>query len=137
MGTKVSDEREIIPAGEQPAPWFLHLRPITRFLITERGHMPIEEVEDPEDWGFTQEMDGFECHLTHGITPEDWAAINERFVIPANVVYMFGLIRDQDNNIDIVGHDEITDRDGVIPIDVWEERQRAEGNDFGLSRFPR
>lgn len=96
--------------------------------------MPLEE---PEEFGFTQDYDGFKCHLTHAITDEDWTAINERFVVPGNVVYVFGRIRDQDNGIELIGHDEIEDVDGVIPIGLWEERQRAEGNDFGLSRFPR
>jgi hypothetical protein len=82
-------------------------------------------VERPDRFGFTQTGDGYECHLTRKITAEDWAAINERFVVPANVVYMFELIRDQDNNIDMVGHDEVADLDGLFSAEEWEERQRA------------
>jgi hypothetical protein len=119
----VSDEREVIAAGEQPPPWYKHLLPIARFLIEERGHMAMDRADR---FGFTQEGDGYECHLTRKITVEDWAAINERFVVPANVVYIFELIRDQDNNIDMVGHDEIADIGGVFPAEVWEERQRAQ-----------
>ena len=116
----MNDEREAIAAGRQPAPWYRHLLPIARFLIEERGHQAIER---PDKFGFRQEMDGYECHLTRRITAEDWAAINDHFVLPENVVYIFGLIRDQTNNIDMVGHDEMVERDGVIPIEVWEERQ--------------
>lgn len=77
-------------------------------------------------------MGGLKCHLTHSISEEDWTALNEHFVIPDNIVYMFGRIRDQANKFELIGHEEITDVDGVIPIDVWIERQRAAGYDFGV-----
>jgi hypothetical protein len=124
----VTDEREVIPAGKQPMPWYRHLLPIGRFLIEERGHLPLER---PDKFGFAQKFDGYKCELTRGITEEDWAALNERVVIPDNVVYIFNVIRDQMNGVEIVGFDEMEDPDGVIPIDVWVERQRAEGYDFG------
>jgi hypothetical protein len=118
----VSGEREVIPAGRQPAPGYRHLLPIARLLIEDRGHMAIDR---PEKFGFRQELDGYECHLTRSITAEDWAAVNERFVLPENVVYIFGLIRDQVNNIDMVGHDEMFERDGAVSIEEWEARLRA------------
>jgi hypothetical protein len=118
----VSDQREVIPSGRQPAPWYLHLIPVARFLIEARGHMPLER---PEKFGFTQDYDGFKCHLSRNITEEDWVAINEHFVVPENLVYFLGRILDQDNSIELIGYDTIDDVDGEIPIEVWEERQRA------------
>jgi hypothetical protein len=46
--------------------------------------------------------------------------------VPDNIVYIFGRIRDQANGIEMVGFDTILDVDGEIPIEVWEERQRAQ-----------
>jgi hypothetical protein len=89
--------------------------------VEERGHTPLEK---PEEYGWIFE-NGMNSHLARGITPEDWEAINERFVVPANVVYIFGRIRDEANKLEVIGYDMIIDRDGEIPIEVWEERQRA------------
>jgi hypothetical protein len=117
------DEREVIPAGRQPGIGYKHLFPIAKFLIEQRGHMAMEE---PEAFGFIYENgSGYHCALTRSITGEDWAALNVRFVVPDNIVYIFGRIRDQANGIEIAGYDTIVDIDGEIPIEVWEERQRA------------
>jgi hypothetical protein len=120
----VGEEREVIPAGTQPAPWYLHLIPLAKFLVEERGHMPLEE---PEEYGWVL-RNGMNCHLTRSITEEDWEAVNAHFVVPSNLVYIFGRIRDQANKVQLIGHDTIIDVDGEIPIEVWEERQRARGD---------
>jgi hypothetical protein len=117
----MNNDREVIPAGEQPPPWYLHLIPLARFLVEERGHMPLEE---PDEYGWFLE-NGMKCHLSRSITAEDWEAVNEHFVVPPNVVYIFGRIRDQVNKVEMIGFDTIIDLDGEIPIEVWEERQRA------------
>jgi len=114
-------EREVIPGGRRPPPWYDHLLPIAKFLVEARGHMAIE---NPEEYGFVQDHDGYNCHLTHRITDEDWAAINERFELPRTIRFFHGLIRDNDNNIDFLGHDTIISREGRIPIEVWEARQQ-------------
>jgi hypothetical protein len=111
------DGREIIPAGEQPAPWYRHLLPIAKFLIEERGHLPIEK---PQKYGFWMTAGGFECHLTRSITEADWQAINQRFVIPENIRYHAGLIRDGVNRIDMVGNDICIGDHGVEPIENME-----------------
>jgi hypothetical protein len=62
--------------SEQAAPFaFEHLLPIAKFLIEERGHMPLSR---PEELGF-EHMDGFQCRVTRRSTGADWAAVNERF----------------------------------------------------------
>jgi hypothetical protein len=114
--------REVIPGGEQRPPWYLHLLPVARFLVEERGHTPIEE---PEEFGWTQDIDGFKCHLTHRITDEDWAAINERFELPNTIGYFHGLIRDNLNRVDMMGHDTIISDEGQIPIEEWEAQQKG------------
>ena len=83
--------------------------------------MPLEE---PEEYGW-QLADGMQCLLARSITSEDWEAVNKRFVVPPNLVYIFGRIRDQSNGVEMIGFDTIVDVDGEIPIEVWEERQRA------------
>jgi hypothetical protein len=98
------------------------LLPIARFLIEERGHLPIYE---PEDYGFHMGDDGFECRLTRSITAEDWEAVNERFVIPENIFFFCGyVIRDGANWIDMIGFDELLTLDGVKPIDQLEAEIR-------------
>lgn len=118
--TSTGDSREIIPGGEQPLFSYQHLIPIAKFLIEERGHMPIER---PEKFGFIHAA-GFRCELTRRITDEDWAAINRRFVLPDTIGYGDGLIRDNLNRMDIEGIEEMITEDGVIPIEEWEARQR-------------
>lgn len=118
--TTAPDGREIISAEKQPEPGYRHLIPVAKFLIEERGHLPIYK---PEKYGFRMG----ECHLTRAVTAEDWSAINERFVLPEHIGYMFGyLIRDGLNWIDIIGHDTYTSLKGVEPIDGMEAdiRQR-------------
>jgi len=117
----VSDEREVIPAGEQPAPWFEHLLPVAKFLIEERGHMALE---NPEEYGYVDGLDGNKFYFTRRITDEDWEAIKERFVIPDNIGFFGGLLRDNANHVDMIGYDTITSRGKQIPIEEWEARQQ-------------
>ncbi|HEX3830092.1 MAG TPA: hypothetical protein VHV82_22735 [Sporichthyaceae bacterium] len=120
--TSAPDGRQIIPAGKQPAPWFEHLLPVAKFLIEERGHLPIYE---PDDYGFHMGDDGFECRLTRSITAEDWAAINDRFVIPKNIWFFCDyIVRDDDNGIDMIGFDTLTGDKGIEPIDRLEAEIR-------------
>lgn len=63
------------------------------------------------------------CQLTRTFTEEDWAAINERFVIPDNIVFYHGLIRDNANGVDMLGYDEVISMDGPLPAAEWEARQ--------------
>jgi hypothetical protein len=109
-------QREAIPSGEQPAPWYKHLLPIAKFLIEERGHMAIEK---PEKYGCVYGLGGGKFRLTRRITDDDWAAINERFVMPDNIGFFNGLMRDNDNHVDMMGFDTI----GDIPAEEWEAKQ--------------
>jgi hypothetical protein len=114
----VPDGRETIPAGEQPEPGYMHMVPIAKFLIEERGHLPIQK---PEKYGFRMG----DCRLTHSITAEDWAAVNERFVLPDHIGFFSGyIIRDYLNRIDILGTDTCIGADGTQPIEVLEEEIR-------------
>ncbi len=121
--TGTGDTREIIPGGEQPLFSYRHLIPIARFLIEERGHLPIER---PEKCGFVL-ADGFQALLTRRITHEDWAAINERFILPENIGFHGGVIQDNLNSMQILGIEEMITEDGVIPIEEWEARRRGRG----------
>jgi hypothetical protein len=80
------EPREVIPSGRQPFLSFQHLVPIARFLIEERGHgfMPKDETLVTFEWGFVR-LNGLRCRVTHRVTDEDWAAINERFVLPDTI----------------------------------------------------
>jgi hypothetical protein len=115
------DGRQIVPAGEQPAPWYRHLLPIAKFLIEERGHLPLE---GPKKYGFHMADGGYECHLTRSISQADWEAINELFVIPENVGYHAGLIRDGINRIDMLGTDTCIGDHGIEPIENLEAEIR-------------
>ncbi len=42
------------------------------------------------------------------ITPEDWAALNEKFEIPPTIGYVIGMIRDDATWSDIIGGVEVT-----------------------------
>jgi hypothetical protein len=110
-------EREVIPAGEQPGAGYRHLFPIARFLIEERGHMPLE---NPDRYGYVYGLGGGRFWFTRRITDEDWAALNERFVIPDNIGFFHGLMRDNDNHLDMMGFDMIDD----VPAEEWEAQQR-------------
>ncbi len=118
--TSTGDPREAIPSGRQPPFSYEHLFPIAKFLIEERGHLPLSR---PEEFGFVR-RNGFRSQLTRRITDADWAAINQRFALPDTIGYGDGLIRDNLNRMDIEGYDEIITEDGVISIEEWEARQR-------------
>lgn len=109
------DGRLIIPAGTFDDA-VEHLYPIAQFLRDEAGLRLT--WEDPEaspgtadHLGFVGQPDGWRCFLGGPITPEIWAALNERFVLPRNLVYWpaditstgGGMIRDNDNWVDIIG----------------------------------
>ncbi|HEX3827889.1 MAG TPA: hypothetical protein VHV82_11520 [Sporichthyaceae bacterium] len=112
------DGREIIPAGKQPGPGYRHLIPIAKFLIEERGHLPLDQ---PQRFGFHNG----DCQLTRSITADDWAAVNERFVLPDHVGFFCGyIIRDYLNEIDILGFDTFQGLDGDQPVEVMEEEIR-------------
>lgn len=95
--------RQVIPAGNHTT--LDYLFPILDLLI-ERGHPPVSEKADH---GFEPRPHGWECALIGRLTPEDWAATNERFVLPNRITYHpeaeggYGLIRDGANYVDIFG----------------------------------
>jgi hypothetical protein len=112
------DGRQIIPASEQEVTAH-HLYPIAKFLIEERGHLPIEK---PEKYGF---WEPYECKLTRAITRADWEAVNERFVLPENIGFFCGyIIRDSANGIDIIGFDQLIGFNGLEPVDDLEAEIR-------------
>jgi hypothetical protein len=121
----ISNSREIIAGGEQPLLSFEHLIPIARFLVEERGHMPLSS---PETVGFVK-RNGFRCLLTRRITEQDWAAVKDRFILPDSIGYHGGIIQDNLNRMQFEGYDEIITEDGVIPIEEWEARQQATAHD--------
>lgn len=123
--TRHRETREVVPAGEQES-GFRHMIPIARLLI-ERGHPPIDE---DSTFGFNPSPAGMVCALGRMFSSADWDAINERFVIPDNIVYFHGLIRDNTNWVDMMGWDEVVCLDGVQSVDVWEERERQAGRVF-------
>lgn len=102
--------------------------PIARFPIEERDHLPISE---PERWGFTSSQVGVICHLSRRITDQDWEALNERFLLPSNIGYRSGLIRDNDNRVDFVGVDELAGLYGIEPIEAWEKEERQRKRTYG------
>lgn len=118
------DDREVIPAGEQERPLWRHLTPMVRLLVEERGHLIIME---PNKWGFVGMSGRYECGLTRVITDDDWQALKERFVIPRNIGFFKGLIRDNENGCDIVGTDWILTAGGREHVDTYEAKMRAEG----------
>ena len=121
-----SDPREVIPAGRlrPPSSW-VHLVPLARFLVVERGHLPIHE---PARWGFTG---AGSFQFSRRITEADWEALNQHFVIPPNIWFDQGLIRDQDNRADLFGADEVEVLNGMEPIDAWEAKERALDRTYG------
>jgi hypothetical protein len=117
-----AEARIVIPEGRQRFTWE-HLIPIAQLLI-ERGHVPITKKQK---FGFSSTPGGVECRLTRAFTLDDWDAINERFVVPDNLVYFRGLIRDNANKVDMIGIEEISTVDGVMGPEEWEARERAAG----------
>lgn len=110
------DGRLIIPGGTFDDP-IRHLYPIAAFLRDEAGLRLTWEVPDagPDGdgyLGFVGQQDGWRCFLGGPITPQIWTALNARFVLPRNIVYWpaanttttgGGMIRDNDNWVDIMG----------------------------------
>jgi hypothetical protein len=117
-----NDSREVVPPGKMNPSWH-HMVPIANFLI-ERGHPPINYAERS---GFTGTRYGMKCRLGYWISEADCVAINEAFVVPPNIQYYQGLIRDNVNRVDITGHEEVTCEDGVQPVSVWADRERRAG----------
>jgi hypothetical protein len=83
-------------------------------------------IENPDRYGYVYGLDGPKFELTRRITDEDWAALNERFVMPDNIGFDRGLMRDNDNHVDMMGFDTMRSGGVLIPIEEWEERQRAQ-----------
>ena len=48
-------------------------------------------------------------------------------MVPTNIAFFAGIIRDNINGVDIIGYNSVQDIDGVVPIEVWEERERKAG----------
>ncbi|MGQ0463995.1 MAG: hypothetical protein ACT4QG_01625 [Sporichthyaceae bacterium] len=124
--TEPDDHREVIPGGWQEEwPGWHHVKPLIRFLVEERGHLLLHP---DEPWGVVPLNGGRDCSLTRMITEESWAALNERFVIPDNIGYMAGFIRDFENGIDISGYDWVIGLDGKNErIEPHEAELRAKG----------
>jgi hypothetical protein len=124
----MNDEREVVQAGPvEPISW-KHLYPIARFLVEERGHLPLY---NPEKWGLSGSPVSFQ--FSRRITEADWEAINRRFVIPDNIVYYApkGWIQDNVNRVYFEGNDKIIGLDGVEPIEIWEAEERALDRTYG------
>ncbi|MGQ0463854.1 MAG: hypothetical protein ACT4QG_00895 [Sporichthyaceae bacterium] len=123
--TSTNDDREVIPGGRQKWPGWQHLKPLIRFLVEERGHL-IMDWDEP--WGVVPRAGGQDCALTRMITDEDWALLNERFVLPETIGYGAGFIRDSRNGVDISGYDWVAGLDGKNErIEPHEAELRATG----------
>ena len=122
-----NEGRLVITAGPAPWPAWKHLIPIARFLVEERGHLPLY---GPDRWGWS-ESGSFQ--VTRRITEADWEAINRHFVIPPNIVYYApkAWIQDNDNQIWFEGNDKIIGLNGVEPIEIFEEEERALDRTYG------
>lgn len=118
------DQRQVIPAGDQTT--LDYLFPIVDLLI-ERGLVPVDEVTDH---GFRPAPDAWRCPLRGVITPEDWAAVNERFVVPRTIVYIReawvggGTITDNLNYVDIIGARDPQEPPNVGHDLQWDRRAR-------------
>lgn len=108
------DTRRVVPAGRASLPGASFLGPVLEFL-NQRGHRPLPERSSGWDPG--PDM----VQLTRVITPADWAAINREFSMPDNVVYFDGTIRDEVNDVHIVGTDEFFDGVQSVCVELWEE----------------
>jgi hypothetical protein len=106
---------------------YAHLIPIAKLPIERGHHLPLHRRSK---FGFGSRPGRVVCDLSRTITPDDWAAINERFLLPDNIAYYKGLIRDSANGVDFLGCDEIVCDDGLQPISVWEQREREAGRVF-------
>lgn len=96
---------------------YKHMIPIVKVLI-ERGHLP---TSNRPKYGFRG--NGRKCHLTHALTDDDWTAVTDRYIIPENIVWRFGIIRDHENNVQIQGDDTIISGGKEMPIEEWMARQ--------------
>jgi hypothetical protein len=83
---------------------------------------------EPERWGLSGT--GM-FQFSRQITDSDWKALNQRFVLPPNLSFHKGLIRDNDNRVDFVGVDELIGLDGLEPVAVWEAKERALDRVYG------
>lgn len=109
-----------------PPPSWMHFVPIARFLVQERGHLPLYE---PERWGFT-DMGSFQ--FSRRITDADWEAVRLRFVLPPNIgFHEIGFIQDDDNGVYFEGSDVIIGLEGAEPIEIWEAKERALDRTYG------
>lgn len=118
--------REVIPPAPKRPPRWRRLVPIARFLVEERGHLPLYE---PERWGFTA-MGSFQ--FSRRITRADREAINERFVLPRTFgFHEIGLIQDNETGVWFEGSDEIIGLNGLEPIEIWEAQERALSRTYG------
>lgn len=106
------DGRQIIPAGT----FFIavpHLYPIAAFLrdtgLRLMRERPNAQPGQDGEMGFIPQPDGWRCLVGGPITPEIWAALNQRFALPPTITYHReavgggGMIRDNANYVDILG----------------------------------
>ncbi len=77
-----------------------HLVPLVQELLA-RGNELITAPK-PHD-GFEPTRDGWKCWLAYPITNDDWAALNEKFLIPPTIYHFAGAIRDSATWSDIIG----------------------------------
>lgn len=76
-----------------------HLIPIVQALI-DAGHQPIK---NEEQYGFVEAPHEWKCELYDPITLDDWQMLNEKFIIPENIFYTHGMVRDGAGWVDIYG----------------------------------
>lgn len=112
--TDCQDQREPLPAPNRQF-GYRHMYPIAKVLI-ERGHLPIDYRDK---YGFCPSGMGRRCHLTHALTDEDWAAVTDRYILPENIVWRFGIIKDHQNRVQIQGDITIISGGQQIPIEEW------------------
>ena len=72
----------------------------------DRSGQPAASPPQPHD-GSVLTRDGWECWFVQPITPEDWAALNEKSDIPPTIGYVIGMIRDDAAWSDIIGGVEV------------------------------
>lgn len=120
------DGREVIPPAPPRFPRWKRLVPIARFLVQERGHLPLYE---PQRWGFT---DTGSFQFSRRITVADWEAINRRFELPPDFgFHEIGLIQDNETGVYFEGSDMIIGLEGAEPIEIWEAKERALDRTYG------
>lgn len=96
-----SDDRVVIPGGRLRPPRWRHLVPIARFLVEERGHLPIQ---DPERWGFAG----------MGVS---W--------------FSRRISEENDTGVYFEGTNMIIGLEGSEPIEIWEAKERALDRTYG------